>query len=339
MRAVLVGAGGFRLVELDRPSPGPGEVLVKMLACGLCGTDVEKIEGRYEGSKPVIGHEAAGVVVEYGEGVEGLRAGDLVVPHHHTNCGECYYCRSGSPTMCPSYREYNFTPGGFSEYFVVPRFIVERGGVHKVPAGLDPLRACLTEPTACALRALKRVSGDADHSFAVIGLGPVGLTFVQLLYLRGAEPLIGLDINDARISAAERYGAVGLNAGVGDVLERVRHLTGGRGVDVSIVAAGSPTALQLGIRLARRGGKVCLFGIPPKDSQLRHDLSDLIIREISIVTSNAASEVEMSEALRLISENLIDTKKLITGTYRIEEFGEAVKGFKEGRGIKTIITP
>ncbi|GBC72077.1 Alcohol dehydrogenase [Candidatus Calditenuaceae archaeon HR02] len=339
MRAVVVADEGFRIVELERPRPGPGEVLVKMLACGLCGTDVEKLEGRYRGSKPILGHEAAGVVVELGDGVAGLEPGDLVVPHHHTNCGECYYCLNGSPTMCPSYREYNFFPGGFSEYFTVPRFIVERGGVYRVPSGLSPLQACLTEPTACALRALKRIHDDKTHSYAVVGLGPMGITFLQLLKWRGSELIIGLDVNEARLEMAGRYGAITLNPQRGNAAEQVKRLTEGRGVDASIVAAGSPAALSLAITLTRRGGRVCLFAVPPHGSQLQHDLSDLLVREISIISSNAATEQEMREALELVSEKVVDAEGLITNRYRIEEFGEAIKTFKAGTGLKVAITP
>lgn len=339
MKSVLVGAEGFEVVEKETPVPGPGEVLVRMLACGLCGTDVEKLEGRYRGSKPIIGHEAAGVVAALGEGVEGLNVGELIVPHHHVNCGVCYFCLKDSPTMCPSYREYNYLPGGFSEYFIVPRFIVERGGIHKSPRALDPLSACLTEPTACVLRAIKRITIREPESYAVIGLGAIGLTFTQILRWMKAPKIIGLDINPMRLEAAERYGAIPLDASAADALDIVKKTTEGRGVDVAIVAAGSPQALSQGIRITRRGGQVLLFAVPPHGSTLQHDISDLMVREITITPSNAATDREMVEALKLIEDSVIDTKGLITHVYRIEEFGEAIQTFKSGRGLKIVITP
>ncbi|MDW8073632.1 MAG: alcohol dehydrogenase catalytic domain-containing protein [Nitrososphaerota archaeon] len=339
MKSVLVGEKGYVVADLDLPAPGPGEVLVKMLACGLCGTDVEKLEGRYKGSKPVIGHEAAGLVAAVGEGVTGLRVGELVVPHHHVNCGKCYYCLKDSPTMCPSYREYNFIPGGFSEYFIVPRYIVEKGGIHKPLQDIDPLHACLTEPTACILRALDRASAHNPESYAVIGLGAIGLTFIQILKWRGIERIVGLDINPLRVEAAEKYGATALNPTLRDPLSEVKEMTDGRGVDVAVVAAGSPAALAQAIRLTRRGGLVLLFAIPPHGSTLQHDISDLIVREVSIIPSNAATDIEMREALNLISNKIIDVEGLITHRYEIDKFGEALHTFKSGNGIKIVLTP
>jgi L-iditol 2-dehydrogenase len=338
MKTVLVAEEGYAISDIGRPEPSRGEVLVRMICCGLCGTDVEKLEGRYKGSKPVIGHEAAGVVEAVGEGVTGIREDELIVPHHHVNCGSCYYCLKGSPTMCPSYREHNFYPGGFSEYFIVPRWIVEKGGIHRPPPGLTPYEACLAEPTACVLRALRRVSREGRDSYAVVGLGAVGLTFIQLAKWLGAWTVIGVDINEARIRAAERYGALGLHAEDKGLATEVKRLTESRGVDVAIVSAGSPAALSLAIQITRRGGTVCLFAVPPHGSSLSHDLSDLIVREISIISSNAATDREMGEALQLLAEKAVDARSMITHRYRIDEFGEALKTFKSGSGIKILIT-
>src|SRR3972149_6256909 len=129
--------GGGVVVD-DVPPPGlkAGDMLVEMKACGLCGTDIEKLEGRYTASPPVIGHEAAGVVAGVGEGAEGFKVGDRVFPHHHVPCSECYFCKHGSETMCARYRESNLDPGGFAEYFRVPAWNVQRGGVLKLPEGL-----------------------------------------------------------------------------------------------------------------------------------------------------------------------------------------------------------
>ncbi|MEM0481270.1 MAG: alcohol dehydrogenase catalytic domain-containing protein [Nitrososphaerota archaeon] len=339
MKSILVGSEGFEVVELEVPRPGPGEVLVRMLACGLCGTDVEKLEGRYRGSKPVIGHEAAGTIEAVAEDVSGLEPGELVVPHHHVNCGHCYYCLKDSPTMCPYYREYNFKPGGFSEYFIVPRWIVERGGIHKPPPGTSPIQACLTEPTACVLRAVKRITAKDPESYAVVGLGAVGLTFIQVLRWMGAAQVIGIDINPARLAAAQRYKAEALNSTEGDVVEAVKSVTDGRGVDVAVVAAGPPQALSTAIRLTRRGGQVLLFAVPPHGSTLPHDISDLLVREVSIISSNAATDQEMREALDLISRKVVDAEGMVTHRYRIEEFGEALRTFKAGTGLKVVITP
>lgn len=340
LRAVVVSRGsGFSVIETESPRAGAGEIVVRMAACGLCGTDIEKIEGGYVGSPPVIGHEAAGIIEEVGAGVSGLERGDRVVPHHHAPCYSCYYCRSGSPTMCPDYRRYNFVPGGFAEFFKVPAWIVERGGVLRLPDGVGLEEASLTEPTACCLRAIRRIGLRRGESALVVGAGPAGLTHAQLLLRLGASIVMTADKAPPRLRFAERIGSHPIDVSDEAAEGLVSELTEGRGADVAIVATGSPAGLEFALRAVRRGGRVCLFGIPPVNSRLNYDISDLLVREVSIISSNAAVEEDMSEALRLIASGEIDARSMITHRFGIEEFGDALRVAKEGSCIKAVIVP
>lgn len=340
MKAVVLRqSGGMEVIEMERPRAGPGELIVRMEACGLCGTDVEKIEGGYKASKPVIGHEVAGVVVEVGEGVESFRVGDPVIPHHHVPCYSCYYCLNGSPTMCPYYREYNLDPGGFAEYFRVPSWIVSHDGVLRVPDRVTFEEASMTEPVACCVRAIERSNFREGERVVVIGCGPIGLTFVELLRRGGASVVIATDRSEFRLDAAAKRGAIPVNSSRADLRSEVMRYTEGRGADLSIVAAGNTKALEDAITAVRRGGRVCLFGVLPAGSTLDYDMSNLITREVSIISSNAATEVEMKKALEFISRGVVDADGLITHRYSLSQFGEALLTFKSLSSLKVMIRP
>lgn len=340
MKAVIMGKdGGVEVVDIDVPRAGRGELVVRMEACGLCGTDVEKIEGGYRASRPVIGHEAAGIVAEVGEGVKGFEVGDRVVPHHHVPCYSCYYCLNGSPTMCPSYREFNFDPGGFAEYFRVPSWIVSHGGVFKVTEEVSMDVVSLTEPTACCIRALERARFREGERVLVVGSGPVGLTFIQLLNHMGARKVLAADLSDYRLRAAERYGAIPINVKEADPRMEVMAETDGIGVDLAIIAAGSISALLSGLNSVRKGGRVCLFGVLPIGSKSDYDLSNLITNELTIISSNAATEAEMRKALDLICEGCVDVEGIITHRYPLTKFEEALRTFRSLNSLKILIKP
>jgi len=336
---LLKATGKVALEEIAIPSLKPGDILVEMRACGLCGTDIEKIHGEYTAAMPVLGHEAAGVVVEVGEGVEDLKAGDRVFPHHHVPCYDCHFCRHGSETMCPYYRTSNIDPGGFSEYFRVPAWNVQHGGVLKLPDYVSFEEATFIEPTACCIRGLNRCKISDRDTALVVGSGPMGLTHLQLLLLHGAKVLVS-DLSEMRLRFAERMGASFVyNAGEVDVPSEVRKETRGQGVDLAVVASGSPKAVVQALKAVRKGGTVCLFGVPVKGTVLDYDFSDIFNLEISIIPSYGATEAETRLALQLIEEHKLNLSPLITHRFKLEEFNKAIET-AEGKGcIKIVITP
>jgi L-iditol 2-dehydrogenase len=338
---IMVSAAGkgtkVELAEVDVPLPGPGELLVQMKACGLCGTDLEKIRGEYTASMPVLGHEAAGVVSALGEGVAGFREGDRVFPHHHVPCYECYVCRAGDETMCDMYRKSNILPGGFSESFRVPNWNMTKGGVLHLPDEVSFETAALVEPVACCLRGIRRHARSGE-TVLVAGAGPVGMMHALLLEPMDVKVFIS-DVSEPRLKFAEMMGlGEVLNASRGDVPGRVKAETEGRGADLAIIASGSKDAIMQGLRSIRRGGRVCLFGVPPKGSILGYDISELYNSGQQIVTSYGATDVDTREALGILASNP-DFGRLITHRFPLTEFSEAVEAASGGSTMKVVITP
>ncbi|BDC00154.1 zinc-dependent dehydrogenase [Saccharolobus caldissimus] len=336
MKSIVLENGKAVLKELPIPKLQEGDVLVKMKACGLCGTDIEKMCGQYTASQPILGHEPAGIIAE--STVDWLKPGDRVFAHHHVPCYECYYCKKGSPTMCPYYRKTNLDPGGFSEYFRVPAWNVKRGGILKLPVNVSFDEGAFIEPLATVIRAQRRVRIDEGDTIFIVGAGPMGLLHAMMAKVNKAGFIITSDISDFRVEFAYKIGVdYSLNSKKVDVVEEVRKLTDGRGADVSIIAAGSPSAILTGLKAVRRGGRVLLFGVPYKGTILNYDISDLLNNEISIISSNAAVEEDTREALNLLALKKIDVTKLITHRFPLTEFENAVRVAKEGNSIKVII--
>jgi len=334
------GEGGKlrpELAELDVPSPGQGELVVKMEACGLCGTDLEKMRGEYTASMPLLGHEAVGVISAVGEGVTGFKEGDRVFPHHHVPCYGCYTCRAGDDTMCDMYRKSNIHPGGFSEFFRVPQWNVSKGAVLPLPDRLTFEEGALIEPVACCVRALRNRVRSGE-TVLVAGAGPVGLMHTLLLEPMGAEVVI-TDVVASRLDFARTMGVrAALDASSDDVPEKLRGVTQGRGADMAIVASGSRAAIMQALRSIRKGGRICLFGVPSKGSVLEYDISELYNSGQQIVTSYGANDAETREALKIISSNP-KFSRLVTHRFPLAKFDRAVEAAAGGEAMKVVVTP
>jgi L-iditol 2-dehydrogenase len=335
------GGRGFepKLTGSDLPRPEEGEVTVSMRACGLCGTDLEKIKGEYTASTPVIGHEAVGVVAELGPEVAGLSVGDRVFPHHHVPDYTCYLCRAGNETMCDRYRGSNLVPGGFSEVFLVPKWNVDRGGVLKLPEGMSFEVASLVEPLACCIRAVRKCHVEPGESVLIAGAGPVGMMHALLLAPTSSKVLVS-DVSEWRLRFAEKAG-VGrvVDAASEDVPREVRAETDGRGADVAMVASGSRAAILQGLKSVRKGGRVCVFGVPPKGSVLEYDFSDLYNAEQEVQTSYGATETDTKAAVRVLESRGGEFAPLVTHRFPLEGFGEALEAASSGTAMKVVVTP
>ncbi len=330
--------GQVVLEELELPTLASGDILVKMKVCGLCGTDIEKIQGQYNAAKPVLGHEVTGVVTDVGKDVDEVKVGDRVFPHHHTSCHSCLLCRKGSVTMCSHYRASNIDPGGFSEYFRVPFWNIQQGGVLKFTENISFEEASFIEPIGCCLRCISKCSVSKLDSVLVIGAGPMGLIHLQLLKQIGAKVLVS-DINKKRLGLAKDMGAFATyDVCRVDVASKIRDETDGLGVDVALVAAGSPGAIVQALRSVRKGGRVSLFGVPVMGSILDYDFSKVFNSEISIISSYGATEVETKDALQLIKEKKLNVESLITHRFTLDEFEEAITVASKGNGLKILIT-
>ena len=337
--APAAGGHGYAptLVESEAPRPAGGEVTVSMEACGLCGTDLEKIRGEYTASKPVIGHEAVGVVKEAGEG-SGFRAGERVFPHHHVPDYECHLCRAGNETMCGHYRASNLSPGGFAEVFAVPEWNVKKGGVLRLPDAMGSEVASLIEPLACCVRALRKCRVEQGESVLVAGAGPVGMMHALLLKPIGARVII-TDVSPDRLRFAERAGVGRVLDARGDVPAAVKSETSGEGVDLAVVASGSKAAIVQGLRSIRKGGRVCLFGVPARGSVLDYDVSELYNAEQGVVTSYGAVESDTREAMAVLGARGAEFGRLVTHRFPLGRFDEAMAAASGGAAMKVVLTP
>jgi L-iditol 2-dehydrogenase len=336
----LAGAGTLEVAELPTPRAQAGEVVVDLAACGVCGTDLEKLRGRYQ-SAGRIGHEPVGRVRELGAGVSDLTVGQRVFVHHHVPCYACSVCARGDYTFCPTYQSTNIDPGGFAEAFRVPAENVRRGAILPLDPAVSWAAGALLEPAGCALTAIHRVGLPANGSVFVLGLGPVGLLYARLVRALGAAWVGGTEISPLRRAAAERGG---IDATVdpredGAVAAAIAHATDSRGVDLAVVATGHPSVVRTATEIVRRGGTVNLFGLPDPQSRLDADLQALYLRGVRILPSYATTEPDLAEVHRLAVSGKLRLDDLVSHRFPIERIDEAFRiAGRPDEAVKVLVT-
>ena len=331
-----------RVEEKPKPKIGQGEFLVKVMASGICGTDV--VEWYRRDRVPlVLGHEIAGEIVELGKGVRGYKTGDRISASHHVPCGECHYCLSGHHSACETLRKTSFDPGGFAEFLRIPAINVEKAGVYKLPASVSFEEATFVEPLACVIRG-QRLAWQRPakgQTALIIGSGISGILHIQLAKSKGFSKIISTDINDYRLKQALRFGAGHAINAKEDVPLKVKELNNGRLADFVILCAGAKPAIEQAVKSVDRGGVILVFASADEGFNLSLPMNDFFWRsERSIISSYAANPDEHREALRLIKSGKINVRDMITHRFGL---GEIQKGFKlvsEAReSIKVIIEP
>ncbi len=334
--------GDIRIEDAAEPSPGPGDVKIRVRNCSTCGTDVKISKFGHHHIRPprVMGHEIAGEVAEVGAGVTGHRPGDRVQVIAAIPCGRCEECRRGRMTVCPNQESMGYHyDGGFAEYTVVPAKVLAVDGLNRIPDGLGFDEASVAEPLACVLNGqeLARV-GDGDD-VVIIGAGPIGCLHVRLARSRGAARVFLADLNPERLAmSAER---VKPDAALhGAVVDQVLKLTDGRGADVVITAAASGAAQEQGLRMAARQGRVSFFGGLPKDDPVIACDSNLVhYRELTIVGANGSSPAHNARALDLIASGAVPVADLITDHLPLSRVLEGIDIVGRGTAIKVTIEP
>lgn len=326
--------------DTPRPKPEPGGIIVGMRSCGVCGSDLEKIYGKYSQPSTRLGHEPSGIVTETGYKTTDFSVGDRVFVHHHVPCYSCHYCLHGNETMCQRYSETNLSPCGLAEEFTVPEWNVSHGGVIRLPDHVSFDEAAMIEPLACCIRAWGKTKVREGDSVAVLGAGPTGMMHIMLAKNYGMKDIFCMDINGYRLRFAEKFGVSGsFRSDDPESNQRILSATGGRGVDVAMVATGSTAAILQSVNLVRKGGTVMLFGVPPKDAMMSLDISKIYSKEITITPSYAASEVDTNEAFRLIEGRRVDVMGLITHRFDLSNSAEAFECAHKGKdAMKIIVT-
>lgn len=337
MRAVQYYANNdVRLVELPRPEIGPGELLVKLQACGICASDV--MEWYMQPRAPLFpGHEPVGTVVAMGEGVRQFAPGERVFVHHHVPCMVCHFCQRGAFSQCATFRATRLDPGGLAEYIRVPAPNVERD-VLALPADLSFERATLVEPLACCLRGIERAGIRAGDTVCVLGAGSNGLMLAQLAQQRGATSVIIVDPIPYRRQHALTIGldfALDLSD---DLLARLLELNQGHKPDVVIVTPSKIPAMQQGLSLVGPGGTLLLFAPPRPDELLPLSPNALFFQEITLRTSYSAGPYETRLALDLLRTGRIRPETIITHRFSLDEVAQAFQLVANpGEALKVVI--
>ncbi|KYH37323.1 MAG: alcohol dehydrogenase [Candidatus Bathyarchaeota archaeon B23] len=339
MRAALYyNNRDIRIVEVPRPSVGTGELLMRVEACGICGSDVMEWY-RVPKAPRVLGHEAVGVVEEVGEGVEVYGMGDRIFVSHHVPCNTCRRCLRGDYTTCEMLHRTNIDPGGFAEYVRVPSINVDRG-VFTLPEGVSFLDGVLIEPLGCVVRGQGRLGLEPGDSVLVIGSGVAGILHIQLARVRGAGPILAADINEYRIRAAERFGADEAFDAGGGLPEQVREANDGRLADRVIVCTAAMEAIKTAARCVEDGGRVLYFAPTPPGVRLSLDFNDFWMRQLTLTSSYAAAPADLQVALELIRRGRIRAGEMVT--HRLP-LGEIAEGFRlverAGESLKVVIEP
>ncbi|PWH17724.1 MAG: hypothetical protein DDG58_07605 [Ardenticatenia bacterium] len=347
MKALVYhGKEDLRLEKRPVPSLGPGEVLLRVLRAGICGTDLRILHGAHRHYPPgvvrVPGHEVVGELAALGEGVSGWQVGQRVFVAPNTGCGHCRQCVSGNNNRCPDYCALGITiDGAFAEYVRIPAAALQQGNLIPLDETVDPAAAALIEPFACVLRGQDAVAVRAGDVVLIMGAGPIGILHTMLARVRGAARIIVSEVWGARLALAA---AVGADRTVDVTQEDLRQLvlaeSHGAGADVVIVAAPAEAAQQNALELAALGGRVNFFGGLPKDrSVVPLDTNLIHYKELLVTGTTACSTYDCWRAAALVRAGRIDLTRLVSGTYPLEQFAEAFAAAQQRSALKIVFDP
>jgi L-iditol 2-dehydrogenase len=344
--AVYRGASVVNVEEIPTPAIGSGEILIRVEACGICHTDLKKIEYNLLAPPRVYGHETAGVVAAVGAGVSRFQPGDRVVAFHHIPCLNCYYCRRKICAQCPVYKKVGITAGfepaggGFAQYVRVMDWIVERG-VERIPDGVSFERATLVEPFNTCLKAVTQCGPQPEDFVVVLGQGPIGLMFTMLVKRAGARVAATDTIGD-RLEVAARCGAeFTWNPRLTDVAAEARRLTGGRGADLAIVAVSAPGIVDQAIACTRPGARILLFAQTSAAERIEISGADICVGERTISGCYSASVDLQHESARLVFGGELPLDELISHRYPLVKIrsGMDLALHPGSKSLKIIVQP
>lgn len=337
--SVYYGNKDIRLEERPVPRIGDGELLVRIEASGICGSDCLEWY-RIDRVPLVLGHEIAGVVVETGKGVTRFKIGDRVSVSHHVPCGECRFCRDGHETVCDTLRKTNFDPGGFCEFVRVPKINADKG-TYLIPDDVSLEEATFIEPLACVVRGQRLANFKKDNTVLVVGSGISGLLHVQLAKANGARRIIATDIAPSRLAAAKKFGADhAINAGE-YTPAMLKDLNDGCLADRVVICAGADAAFEQALKSVERGGTALIFAAARKGALLPVPTNEIFWRnEVTITGSYAGSPDDHVKALEKITSHKINVYDMITHRFGLKEAGLGFKLVAEAKdSIKVIIKP
>jgi L-iditol 2-dehydrogenase len=334
----------YSLILVEEPTPHitPGEVLIKVMASAICGSDQKIVEGKKKAlSNIILGHETAGVVEAVGEGVSGILKGDRVTVFPSITCGECIYCRNGESNICKSKRTIGYVlDGGFAEYLVIPKEMVTKGCLVKLPPKLSFEEGALVEPLSCCISSLIHTKMNKESQLLIIGGGAMGQLHVLTAKALGVRKVFLSEPNKRRHESALNLGAdQALSPQEDSIKNIVLDETQGNGVDICILCMGNASALALAINTVRKRGVISLFASFAPHTQASIDLNKIHYAELTLTGTHSTTLAQFKKTVALIEQYGIDLKKLITHRFSLEQIGDAFDLYRKQEGLKIILKP
>ncbi len=339
------GKGRIAVETVQTPVIGPSEILVRVESCGVCHTDLKKVEYDLLPPPRIYGHETAGIVVAAGERVRKYVLGDRVIAFHHIPCGDCFYCDRSLYAQCPVYKKVGITAGfepaggGFSQYVRVMDWIVERG-VEKIPPGVSFDQACWVEPVNTCLKGVELMRLRDDDTVAILGQGPIGLIFTMLAKRTGAS-VLSTDTIEFRRSLSTRFGALPFDPREDEFESALKSLTAGRGADAVIVATNAPGLIDQALRISRPGAKILLFAQTSVKERIEISGADVCVGERVLLGSYSADVDLQAESARLVFSGELPLEELISERVALSDIerGIDVALHPTERSLKVVVHP
>lgn len=340
--AMLYGKEQVRVTDIPQPQIGSREILLKVKAASLCGSDVRMIQNGYknvdENHPLTLGHEFAGIIEEVGGEIQSYTTGVRVTVAPNWGCGICRHCTGGDTHLCRDYQAFGINrPGGFAEYVVIPEEVIRQGNIVPMGEALSFEEASLVEPFSCVMNGQERTGIQAGDTVLVVGAGPIGILHAMLAGITGASKVMMNDLSNDRLRVAKEL-IPDLITIEGDPARRVMEETNGLGVDVSIIAAPAPTAQEESLAYMAMNGRVLFFGGLPGDREQISLNSNIVhYKQLRIVGSARANVRQFRICLSFVQNGRIPIGRLVTGRYSIDEFANAVAAAKQASGLKHVI--
>lgn len=330
--AMYYNNNDVRIEEMPIPEIDDNELLVKVKACGICGSDVMEWY-RLKKAPRVLGHEMAGDIVKIGRNVKKFKTGDRIFVSHHVPCNTCSFCENDQHTICKTLHSTNFYPGGFAEYLKVPGINIEHG-VFILPKEMSYEEGAFIEPLACAVRGMRIAGMKSGQSVLVLGSGVAGLLNIKLAKAMGASKIFATDIDDFRLKIAKDMGAdVTINANE-NVAEEVKKHNNGELADLVILCAGVPSAAKQAMNTVASGGTILLFAPTEPGVKIPFPMFDLWNKQVKIVSTYAGAPRDLKESIELIKNKKVKVTDMITHRFPLNE---TAKGFKLASQAKNSI--
>ena len=343
--AVLRGIENLEMEDISRPTPSPQEILIKVKACSICGTDIRVYHHGHKHMRfpRITGHELSGEIVEIGKRVEGHKLGEKVAIAPAIPCGRCHYCRRGMQSMCINLTAIGYHyDGGFAEFMVVPEDAVRNGCVNTIPSELSFEEAALAEPLACAINGQQLSQIDLGNTVVVVGAGPLGCIHLQLAKAKGASRTILVELSRERIDFAKKFAFpdVVVNPSSENAIQRIKEETKGRGADRIIVSCPSGKAQEESLSMVAPRGIINFFGGLPLDNPFIKFNSNLIhYGEFYVVGTHGSAPYHNELALSLISQEKVRMKELVSHRLPLERLEEGLALAESKKGMKILINP